>query len=169
MKVTQSCLTLCYPMDCSLPDSSFHGILQARILEWVAVACSRGSSQPRDWTQVSLIAGEFFTIWATRNNSLNISRVDRWNKHTKIMSQFKDHEWDNKIKHDDALWQLCIPCPFKKITGNHETYQLLFSYFYDPLLLSMLFQLYYIISTDFHVNKSLGFHCKPFFFFFLSF
>ena len=46
--VTQSCLTLCDPMDCNLPDSSVHGILQARILEWVAMPFSRGSSQPKD-------------------------------------------------------------------------------------------------------------------------
>ena len=44
MKVTQSCLTLCDPMDCSLPGSSVHGIFQARILEWVAISFSRGSS-----------------------------------------------------------------------------------------------------------------------------
>ena len=49
--VAQSCLTLHYPMDCSLPDSSIHGILQARILAWVAIPFSRGSSQPRDQTQ----------------------------------------------------------------------------------------------------------------------
>ena len=49
-----------------LPGSSVHGILQARILEWVAISFPRGSSQPRDRIQVSLIAGRFFTIWATR-------------------------------------------------------------------------------------------------------
>ena len=53
-------------MDCSLPDSSVRGILQARILEWFVMPSSRGSSLPRDWTQVSCIAGRFFTIWATR-------------------------------------------------------------------------------------------------------
>ena len=47
------CLTLCHPMDCSPPGSSVHGILQARILEWVAISFSRGSSQPRDGTCVS--------------------------------------------------------------------------------------------------------------------
>ena len=47
--VAQSCPTLCHPMDCSLPSSSIHGILQARILEWVTIPFSRGSSQPRDW------------------------------------------------------------------------------------------------------------------------
>ena len=58
--VTQSCLTLCNPTDFSLLGSSVHGILQARILEWVAVPFSRGSSRPRD--RVSCIAARFFTI-----------------------------------------------------------------------------------------------------------
>ena len=53
-------------MDCSLPGSAVHGILQTRILEWVAFPFSRGSSWTRDWTQVSCIAGRFFTIWAIR-------------------------------------------------------------------------------------------------------
>ena len=56
---------LCNPMDCSLP-SSIHGILQARILEWVALPLSKGSSQPMDQTQVSCIADRFLTSWATR-------------------------------------------------------------------------------------------------------
>ena len=64
--VAQSCLTLCDPMDYSLPRSSVHGILQARILEWVAISFSRGSSRPRDQTQVSRIVGRCFTIWTTR-------------------------------------------------------------------------------------------------------
>ena len=51
-EVTQLCPTLCNPMDCSIPGSSVHGILQARVLEWVAISFSRGSSQPRDWTRV---------------------------------------------------------------------------------------------------------------------
>ena len=59
--VAQSCATVCDPMDCSLPSSSVHGILQARILEWVASPFSRGSSWPRDRTHVSCIAGRFFT------------------------------------------------------------------------------------------------------------
>ena len=51
-EVAQSCLTLCDPMDCILPGFSIHGIFQARVLEWVAVSLSRGSSRSRDWTQV---------------------------------------------------------------------------------------------------------------------
>ena len=63
--VAQLCPTLCNPMDCSLPGSSVHGIFQARILEWVAISFSRGSSQSKNQTQVSCIAGRFFTLWAT--------------------------------------------------------------------------------------------------------
>ena len=63
--VAQSCSILCNPMICSLPGSSIHGILQARILKWVDIPFSRGSSQPRDQTQVSCTAGKFFTVWAT--------------------------------------------------------------------------------------------------------
>ena len=66
VKVAQSCPTLCDPMDHSPPSSSVHGILQARMLEWVAVPFFTGSSQPRDQTHVSCIAGGFFTVWATR-------------------------------------------------------------------------------------------------------
>ena len=64
--VAQSYPTLYDPMDCSPPGFSVHGLLQARILEWVAIPFSRGSSWPRDQTWVSHIAVRFFTIWATR-------------------------------------------------------------------------------------------------------
>ena len=65
-EVNQSCPTLCDPMDCSLPGSSVHGILQARILERVAISFSRSSSRSRDRTWVSHIAGRSFNLWATR-------------------------------------------------------------------------------------------------------
>ena len=67
--VAKSCPTLCHPMDCSPPASSVHGIFQARILEWIAISFSRRSSQPRNRTQVSCIAGRFFTYWAIREIS----------------------------------------------------------------------------------------------------
>ena len=57
----QSCPTLCDPMDCSPPGSSFHGIFQARVLEWAAISSSRGTSQPWYQTHFSCIAGRFFT------------------------------------------------------------------------------------------------------------
>ena len=63
---TQSCPILCDPMNCSPPGFSVHGILKARILEWIAIPFSRGSAQLSDWTRVSLIAGRVFTVWVTR-------------------------------------------------------------------------------------------------------
>ena len=78
VKVTQLCPTLCGPMDCSLPGSSVHGILQARILEQIAIPFSRGSSWPKDQTQT----GRFFTLWATR---------EAWtNRKTYHMTQSED-------------------------------------------------------------------------------
>ena len=86
--VTQSCPALCDPMDCSRPVSSVYGILQAGLLEWVPISFSKESSQPGDWTQVSHIAGRFFTIWATTeapyldwplsNFSLTIHSLSWW-------------------------------------------------------------------------------------------
>ena len=67
-KSLQSCPTLCDPMDCSPPGSSVHGILQVRILKWVAMPSSRGTSQPRD--HVSCIAGGFFTPGPPRKPTL---------------------------------------------------------------------------------------------------
>ena len=65
MLVTQSCLTLCDLMIYSPPGSSVHGINQSRMLEWVVISFSRGSSQPMDRSQVSYTAGRFLTVWAT--------------------------------------------------------------------------------------------------------
>ena len=65
-EVTRLCPTLCNPVDCSLRGSSVHGIFQSWVLEWVAISFSRGFSWPRNWTQVSCIAGGCFTLWATR-------------------------------------------------------------------------------------------------------
>ena len=77
---TQSCPTLCHPMDCSLPASSVYGIFQARILEWVAISCSRGSSQPRDQIPVSHTANrhslshqqspDLLPRWTSKNSSI---------------------------------------------------------------------------------------------------
>ena len=87
-EVIQSCLTLCNPMDCSLPGSPIHGIFQARVLEWVAISFSR------DRTQVSriVIAGRRFTVWATREVQasqglvITVSSFRIWNSSTGISS-----------------------------------------------------------------------------------
>ena len=78
-EVIQSCPTLCDPMDYSLTGSSVHGIFKARILEWVAISFSRGSSRPRDRTQVSRIAGRRFTVWATREGPQTFSYATKLN------------------------------------------------------------------------------------------
>ena len=76
--------TLCDPMDCSPPGSSVHGILQARMLEWVAIPSSRSAYEPKVWTQVSHIACRFFTIWVTReaknSGAYPFSRRSSWPK-----------------------------------------------------------------------------------------
>ena len=68
------CPTLCNPMDCSPPSSSVHGILQARILEWVAISSSRGYSQPRDRTR-SCLAGGFFTTESPEKIKINYTSI----------------------------------------------------------------------------------------------
>ena len=68
--IVLSCPTLRDPVDYSLPGFSVHRILQARVLESVAIPFFRVSSWPRDWTQISCIAGRFFIVWATREANL---------------------------------------------------------------------------------------------------
>ena len=71
--VAKSCPTLCDPIDCSMPGSSVHGISQARILEWVAISFSKGSSRPRDWTRVSCFGRWILCHWATWETPLKYS------------------------------------------------------------------------------------------------
>ena len=74
-EVTQLCATPCDPTDCSLPGSSVHGFFQARVLEWVASSFSRGSSRPKDQTQVSRTVGRRFTVWANREVMTNLDSI----------------------------------------------------------------------------------------------
>ena len=76
--VAELCPTLWDPTNCSLPGSSVHGILQARLLEWIAIPFSRASSWPRDQTQVSCIVGRFFTIWA--KGKIHLDRCSQMGK-----------------------------------------------------------------------------------------
>ena len=92
--------------------SSFCGILQARILEWVAISYSRGSSRPRDWTCVSCIAGRFFTVWATNsdyNVMLFFNCTAKWLRHISFSIFFSvclSQHVDN-ILHDTEYSSLC--------------------------------------------------------------
>ena len=104
--VSQSCPSLWDPTDCSPPGSSVHGILQARILEWVAIPFSRESSLPRDGTWVSCIAGRFFIVWTTRDAGRALQtemlqtsipgdvegpRILSWPPASKQLAQFTKH------------------------------------------------------------------------------
>ena len=79
-QVVPSCPNLCDPMDCSLPGSSVHGIFQARVLEWVAISFSRGSSWPRDRTRISHIVGRCFTVWVMREELTHWKRPWCWER-----------------------------------------------------------------------------------------
>ena len=103
-EVAQSCSTLCDPVDCSLPDFSVHGILQARILEWVSIPFSRGSSRPRNWTWVSRIGGRRFNLWATREAHKQSPNLEA---HDTIIINLKDVLNRRKNKEEEkrrAFW-----------------------------------------------------------------
>ena len=96
-EVARLCPTLCDPVDCSLPGFSVLGILQARILEWVTISFSRGSSRPRDGTQVSRIGGRRFNLWATRVQIDNI-----------FITRLFSLTWPGNIQ--SSFFFLTIPC-----------------------------------------------------------
>ena len=86
-KLLQSFLTLCDPIDSSPPGFLIHGILQARILEWVAIFFSRGSSWTRDLIKVSRIAGRFFNLWASRETICRVHHEKCWNERNTSCNQ----------------------------------------------------------------------------------
>ena len=106
--IAQSFPTLCDPMGSSLPGTSVYGILQARILEWVAIPFSRGSSQPRDQTWVSCIAGRLFTVWATREACTNTHTHTHTHTYTHTHTHtlgflgeiFNSRAWAGKVNHE---------------------------------------------------------------------
>ena len=98
--VAQLCLTLCDPIDYTAWGSSIHGILQARILEYVTIPFSRVTSQPRDWTRVSCIAGKFFTIWAMREAHILGILAFNWRRQphpTPVLLPGKSYEWRSLV------------------------------------------------------------------------
>ena len=103
VKVTPSCSTLCNPMDYIV-----YGILQARILVWVAIPFSRGSSRSRDWTQVFRVASGFFTSWATREAQISkeVSKEVLFKFDSERTSEFKG-KWE-KIQLKEGKRKLCM-------------------------------------------------------------
>ena len=105
-EVAQSCPTLCNPRDCNLPGSSVHGIFQARVLEWVVIFFSRGSSWPRGWTQVSYIAGRRFTVWAIIPQFKSINSLVLSFLYSPTLTSMHDY-WKN---HSFDKMDLCQQC-----------------------------------------------------------
>ena len=101
VQLLQSCPTLCSPMDSSLPGSNVHGILQARMLEWVAVPSSRGSSWLRDWIHISCIADRFFT--------------------TEPLGKPKINGSDLPAMQETWVWSLGWEDPLEKETASHPS------------------------------------------------
>ena len=128
--VAQSSPTLCDPMDCSPPDSSDHGILQTRILEWVAVPSSRGSSQPRDWTWILCTVGGYFTVEPPgKPQAKDPTRTKQWwamypgQKATPLF-QSQSKLTDNKDFM--SLWQVaCVVAVFAFNGKNISFFQML--------------------------------------------
>ena len=152
MKVllAQSCPTLCDSIDCSSPGPSVYAILHERILEWVAIPFSKGSSPSRDQTQVFYIAGRFFTIWATREALYINKRTYNTFVHitlTKIMD-FPDSSIDKEstCNAGDPGW---VPglgrCP-----GEGKVYPLQYSGLENCKMLDTNEQLYF----QFHFRKN---------------
>ena len=109
-KLLQSCPTLCNPMDYSPPGFSVHGILQTRILEWVAILSSRESSQPRDWTYVSWIGRQILYLQTTREAQRTLISATML---TKMNAAFKKKQ-KQKLSTDITKWtqpQICHLSP----------------------------------------------------------
>ena len=103
--VIQLCLTLCNPTDFSQPGSSVHGILQARVPEWVAIPFSRGSFQPRDWTWVPCIAGGFLNVWTTRETHGCLCVLSHTHRHT--ATQFCHGSVSSHTQHTNEQMWMC--------------------------------------------------------------
>ena len=118
--VAKSYLTLCNAMDCNPPGSSVHGILQARILEWVAIPFSRGSSWPRDWTQVSWVAGEFFTPEPTGKPAMICRACQFLGCKCSLKSSFRTwHDVAESMVRKRLLRSTVVNVPSARVPGNH--------------------------------------------------
>ena len=119
-KLLQSCPTLCYLMDCSLPIFSVRGIVQARILEWVAISFSRGSSWSRNQTCVSCIsctAGRFFTteLWGKPQSNIAVNQLKMTGIDNISQNKFTGEEWKSKSIQCLQILEPCM-CLTNKLT-----------------------------------------------------
>ena len=172
LKVTQLCLTLCNLMDYSLPEASVHGILRARILEWVAIPFSGGSSWPRDWTQVSCIAGRFFfffffTAWATREAHY----IYRVAMNTMTLSEPRgSHQFLHRLLLSSGIKASTLQTCWKALTSV-SLFKLKSMYCYLACWLFSHLERVLMFSTLVHVWLALGLpqRCSGLFFCFFSY
>ena len=134
-------------MDCSLPGSSVHGLLQARMLEWVAMPFSRGYSQPRGWTLVSYIERRFLTVWAT----MYLGARPIQTKFSAWQSYHTVYAW--------VSWDLFCGCRCPAETSSTQS-----PVAGESFLTLLLFREGFFLISPFH----LGIVLRVFFFFFLS-
>ena len=134
-KSLSSCLTLCNPTEHSWPGSSIHGILQVRILEWVARASSGGSSWPKDWTHLShALAGRFFTSWATRQIPGKLIPLPHFMRPL-LPDNIQPFRTPFPILKQSPLPSLVLTCFLTWIQVSQETGQLVW---YSPLFKNFL-------------------------------
>ena len=126
--VTKPRLALWDPMDCSLPGSSVCCILQARLLEWVALFFSRGSSQPRDWTYVSCIAGRFFTTEPP--GKPQGKDLTRKKQEQRQVSEFSSPPWSHALPHGIILFRLL--CALLQACDLYSALSISFLFFPSP-------------------------------------
>ena len=110
--VAQSSLTLCDPMDCSPPSSSVHEIFQARILDWVAISFSRGSSQPRDQTQVSCNIYIYNIISSVNSDRIGVVRVDILVLFQILVEELSTFHFWSEVKFPQLCLTLCDPMDY---------------------------------------------------------
>ena len=121
--VAQSCPALSKSMDLSLPGASVHGTHQARTLNWVAIAFSRGFSQPRDWTLVFHMAGRFSTVWASRE-AWPGEQVILWVKHASVCVGFLQYLKTvsiRKVWENNTCYRPAVGCHKERALQDHQT------------------------------------------------
>ena len=146
-------------MNCSPSGSSVHGILQARILEWVAILFPRGSSQPRDWTWVSHIVGRCFTVWATREVKLRSLINSHWDS---LVPPISGNFFNGGMDVLSGLAQAkCSPHkvlalfpPLKKFP-DHPSWLSMDNPFFEILLKSYLLCNPFLVTWDYIVSENL--------------
>ena len=141
-------------MDCSPPGSSVHGIIQARILEWSAIAFSRGSSLTRYWTRVSCFAARFFTIWATRE-ALRFKGKKQILKYSPCCSWDKFHTYELPFGNLSLLQSSIHSFILIFINSTHINWKLLHEWIKKKynVLMSFLVNFYITLLIQLNVNK----------------